>query len=55
MLYVMAAIGLAGVTALLWKALRPQRPVARSVLAPDDDPEFLSGLNRRRGQPGDEG
>ncbi|MGH3430039.1 MAG: hypothetical protein ACRDQZ_21135 [Mycobacteriales bacterium] len=54
-LYVMAGIGLAGVTALLWKALRPQRPVARSVLAPDDDPEFLSGLNRRRGQPGDEG
>lgn len=54
MQYVMAAIGVAGVTALLWKALRPQRPAARSVLAPDDDPEFLRGLNRKRQQPGDE-
>lgn len=52
--YVMAAIGVAGVTALLWKALRPQRPAARSVLAPDDDPEFLRGLDRKRQQPGDE-
>jgi hypothetical protein len=53
--YVMAAIGVAGVTALLWKALRPQRPAARSVLAPDDDPEFLRSLNSKRQQPGDEG
>ncbi|MBV9730620.1 MAG: hypothetical protein JO309_14690 [Pseudonocardiales bacterium] len=52
--YVMAAIGVAGVTALLWKAVRPQRPAARSVLAPDDDPEFLRGLNRKRQQPGDQ-
>jgi hypothetical protein len=52
--YVMAALGVAGLTALLWKALRPQRPrpAARSVLAPDDDPEFLRGLNRKRQQPG---
>jgi hypothetical protein len=49
--YVIAAMGLAGMTALLWKALRPQRPVSRSVLAPDDDPEFLRGLNSRRQQP----
>lgn len=55
MQYVMAAIGVAGVTALLWKALRPQHPAARSVLAPDDDPEFLRGLNRKRQQPGEEG
>ncbi|MBV9160970.1 MAG: hypothetical protein JO281_05300 [Pseudonocardiales bacterium] len=54
MQYVMAAIGVAGVTALLWKAVRPQRPAARSVLAPDDDPEFLRGLNRKRQQPGDQ-
>ncbi|HWR48164.1 MAG TPA: hypothetical protein VN327_11215 [Pseudonocardiaceae bacterium] len=53
--YLMAAIGVAGVTVLLWKALRPQRPAVRSVLAPDDDPEFLRGLNRKRQQPGDEG
>jgi hypothetical protein len=52
--YVMAAIGVAGVTALLWKALRPQRPAARSVLAPDDDAEFLRGLDRKRQQPGEE-
>ncbi len=47
MQYLLAAIGLVGVTALLRKALRPQRPAARSVLAPDDDPEFLRGLNRK--------
>ncbi|MGH3865565.1 MAG: hypothetical protein ACRDQ4_05380 [Pseudonocardiaceae bacterium] len=52
--YVMAAIGLAAVTALLWKALRPHPPAARSVLAPDDDPEFLRSLNRKRQQPGDD-
>ncbi|HEY3692983.1 MAG: hypothetical protein QOH09_4252 [Pseudonocardiales bacterium] len=52
--YVMAAIGVAGVAALLWKALAPQRPHARSVLAPDDDPEFLRGLNGKRQQPNDE-
>ncbi|HKS50508.1 MAG TPA: hypothetical protein VJS67_01420 [Pseudonocardiaceae bacterium] len=52
--YVIAAMGLAGMTALLWKALRPQRPVSRSVLAPDDDPEFLRGLNSRRQQPGED-
>jgi hypothetical protein len=48
--YLMAVIGIAGFTALLWKALRPQRPAARSVLAPDDDPEFLRGLNRKPGE-----
>lgn len=52
MQYVMAAIGMAAVTALLWKAFGPQRPAA--VLAPDDDPEFLRGLNRERPEPGDE-
>ncbi|MCA1821942.1 MAG: hypothetical protein LC644_09385 [Pseudonocardia sp.] len=54
MLYVLAAIGVAGMTALLWKALRPQRPAARSVLAPDDDPEFLRRLSSRPQQPGEE-
>ncbi|MGH3600744.1 MAG: hypothetical protein ACRDQH_10770 [Pseudonocardiaceae bacterium] len=42
-LYAMAAIGVASVSVLLWKALRPP---ARAVLAPDDDPEFLRSLNR---------
>lgn len=54
MLYLMAAIGVAAVTTVLWKAVRPQRSTARSVLAPDDDPEFLRGLNRNRQQPGDD-
>ena len=53
--YLVAAFGVAGVAALLWKALGPQRPPVRSVLAPDDDPDFLRGLNRKRQQPGDEG
>ena len=43
MLYAMAAIGVASVTVLLWKALRPP---ARVILAPDDDPDFLRSLNR---------
>ena len=47
MQYVIAAIGVGGLTTLLWKALRPQRPATRSVLAPDDDPEFLRALDRR--------
>ena len=51
MQYLLAAIGLAAVTALLWKAFGPQRPAARPVLAPDDDPEFLQGLNRQRREP----
>ena len=54
MQYIMAAIGMATVTALLWKAFRPQRPAARSVLAPDDDPDFLRGLNPKRPEPGEE-
>ena len=54
MQYLIAAIGVAGMTALLWKTLCPQRPAARSVRAPDDDPEFLRGLNSKRQQPGEE-
>ncbi|MGH3753362.1 MAG: hypothetical protein ACRDRP_11800 [Pseudonocardiaceae bacterium] len=49
--YLMAAIGVAAVTALLWKAFGPQRPAARQVIAPDDDPEFLRGLNGQRPEP----
>ena len=50
-LYAMAAIGVASVTVLLWKALRPP---ARAVLAPDDDPEFLRSLNRKGPHSSDE-
>ncbi|MGH3915399.1 MAG: hypothetical protein ACRDTC_18625 [Pseudonocardiaceae bacterium] len=36
-------------TALLWKAFGPQRPVGkRPVLAPDDDPDFLRDLDRKK-------
>lgn len=54
MLYLMAAIGVAAVTTLLWKAIGPQRHTVRSVLAPDDDPDFLRSLNLNRKQPGDD-
>ncbi len=47
MQYLVAALGIAGITVLLWKAVRPQRPATSTVLAPDDDPEFLKGLNRK--------
>lgn len=55
MQYVMAAIGMTALTALLWRMLRPQRSVGCSARAPDDDPEFLASLNRNRQQRGDEG
>ena len=54
MQYLIAAIVVGGMIALLWKTLRPQHPAARSMLAPDDDPEFLRGLNSRGQQPGEE-
>ena len=54
--YVLAAIGAVTVTVLLWKAFGPQRPAGtRPTPAPDDDPEFLRGLNRKRQKPDEEG
>ncbi|MGH3910508.1 MAG: hypothetical protein ACRDRM_06715 [Pseudonocardiaceae bacterium] len=54
--YLLAAIGAATVAVLLWKAFGPQSPGARRpALAPDDDPDFLRGLNRRRQEPDEEG
>jgi hypothetical protein len=47
-------MGVAALTAVLWKVLRPQRTTGRSMPAPDDDPVFLRSLNRNRQQPGDE-
>lgn len=57
MQYLLAAIGAATVTMLLWKAFGPQRQDAerRPVLAPDDDPEFLRGLGTKRQDRDDEG
>ncbi|HEY2762728.1 MAG TPA: hypothetical protein VGJ13_01720 [Pseudonocardiaceae bacterium] len=55
MQYLLAAIGAAAVTALLWKAFGPQHPDGgRPVLAPDDDPEFLRRLGRQRQEPDEE-
>jgi hypothetical protein len=49
-LYLLALIGLVTVVAVLWVAVGPRRqPDERPrVLAPDDDPEFLRGLGKRR-------
>lgn len=49
-LYLLALIGLVTVVAVLWTAAGPRRePEPRPrVLAPDDDPEFLRRLNKRR-------
>jgi hypothetical protein len=48
LLYLLAAIGVATIGVLLWRALGPGR-VARvpSHVAPDDDPEFLRQLAER--------
>lgn len=57
MQYLLAALGAAAATALLWKAFGPQRTAdgRRPVLAPDDDPEFLRSLNSKRQEPPEEG
>ncbi|HEX2301255.1 MAG TPA: hypothetical protein VHH34_22595 [Pseudonocardiaceae bacterium] len=50
--YLLAAIGAATVTVLLWKAFGPQyQGSGRPTLAPDDDPDFLRELNRKRQEP----
>lgn len=55
-LFVLAAIGTATVTVLLWKAFGPPyQSGGRPVLAPDDDPDFLRELNRRRQEPNGDG
>jgi hypothetical protein len=50
-LYLFALIGMAAVAAVVWFALRPQQPTVTKrprVLPPDDDPEFLRRLDKRR-------
>ena len=62
MLYLLAAIGAICVAVLLWRAFvanpsavserRVPRPPRRSApVAPDDDPDFLRSLNKRKKPP----
>jgi hypothetical protein len=48
LLYLLAAVGVATIAVLLWRAFGPAR-VARvpARVAPDDDPEFLRQLAER--------
>lgn len=66
MLYLLAAIGAICVVVLLWRAFvanptavgerRVNRPGRRpGPVAPDDDPEFLRGLNKRKNPPDTDG
>ncbi|WP_168226576.1 hypothetical protein [Tomitella fengzijianii] len=48
MIYVLAAIGLATLVVLGWRAFAPDLTPRRGP-APDDDPEFLRGLDTRPG------
>lgn len=55
-LYLLAAVGAATVSVLLWKAFGPQFPGrGRPPVAPDDDPEFLRGLNHKLQGPNEDG
>ncbi|MDQ3577191.1 MAG: hypothetical protein M3443_06240 [Actinomycetota bacterium] len=57
MLYLLGAIGALTVAVLLWRAfgVRTAESSPRTTrLAPDDDPEFLRGLDKRRRE-GEEG
>jgi hypothetical protein len=50
MLYLLAAVGVVTIAALLWRALSPDRVgvgARRQVVAPDDDPDFLRSLGER--------
>lgn len=57
MIYVLAAIGLATVVVVVWRAFGPDvesRRSARTRVAPDDDPEFLRRLDeQQRNKPND--
>lgn len=48
MIWLFALIGVITVAILLWRAFGPgSRPEPR-VIAPDDDPDFLRDLDRRK-------
>jgi hypothetical protein len=61
LLYLLAAVGALTVAVLLWRAFGSQstaeparRERTRGVVAPDDDPEFLRGLDERNKKAGDD-
>lgn len=56
MIYLLAAVGLATVAVLFWKAFGPDfRPAnERRVIGPDDDPDFLWRLNRESRRSGND-
>jgi hypothetical protein len=57
MLYLLAAVGVVTIAALLWRALNPDRVgvgARKQVVAPDDDPDFLRRLGERNRPPDEE-
>ena len=44
MIWLLAIIGAVTITVLLWRAFGPGSKPAPPVTAPDDDPDFLKGL-----------
>lgn len=51
MIYLLAAIGLATLVVLVWRAFGPDpasRQSDRTQVPPDDDPEFLRRLDEQR-------
>lgn len=49
MIWLFALIGVVTVAILLWRAFGPgSRPEPPRVIAPDDDPDFLRDLDRRK-------
>lgn len=59
MIYLLALIGLVAVTVVLWRTLGDDEPGSRvrRVRGPDDDPDFLRGIDtgtarRRSADPG---
>jgi hypothetical protein len=56
MLYLLAAVGVVAIAAVLWRALNQDRVsvgARRHVVAPDDDPDFLRHLGERNERPDD--
>jgi hypothetical protein len=56
MSYVLAIVGLVIVSALLWRAVSPNRVGVggrRRPMAPDDDPDFLRKLGEQIKRPDD--
>ena len=62
MLYLLAAVGALTVGILLWRAFGSQTSAVptrreraeRGVVAPDDDPDFLRGLDERNKKAGED-